>query len=271
MSFLSKADYEETCCPFEKPNSVKPIPVNRVIEKLDAYLDRKDYTAAERHLKYWLLEADAQGDRRGKLTVLNEMIGLYRKTAQEEPCLAAIAEALALSDEKEFAGTVTVGTTALNAATGYMAFSQPEKASCLYRKAQRIYEAELKPDDSKLGGLYNNMALALTALGNYDEAEDLFHRAIEIMSQKEAGELDMAISYCNLADLVEARDGLDAGAPQLYDYLDKAEALLNTKTLPVNGYFAFVCEKCAPTFGYYGYFTTQKDLMRKAEAYYEGN
>ena len=34
------------------------------------------------------------------------------------------------------------------------------------------------------------------------------------------------------------------------------------------GYYAFVCEKCAPTFEYYGYFLAAQDLNERAEAGY---
>ena len=51
---------------------VTPIPIGRIIEKLDSYLNQNDYASAERHLRYWLSEAETCHDMRGKLTVLNE-------------------------------------------------------------------------------------------------------------------------------------------------------------------------------------------------------
>ena len=80
--FLSKDDYEEPRCLLNMHPKVTPISVGRMIEKLDSYLNQNDYDAAERHLKYWLTEADAGHDMRGKLTVLNEQIGFYRKTGK---------------------------------------------------------------------------------------------------------------------------------------------------------------------------------------------
>ena len=56
--FLSKDDYEEPRCLLNMHPEVTPIPVGRMIEKLDSYLNQNDYDAAERHLKYWLTEAD---------------------------------------------------------------------------------------------------------------------------------------------------------------------------------------------------------------------
>lgn len=248
---------------------VKPIPVGRVIEKLDSYLDRDDYAAAERHLRYWLAEADAGNDRRGKLTVLNEQIGLYRKAGNEAECLRAVSDALTLADSMDMERSVTYGTTLINAATGYKAFGKAEEALPLYRKAKTIYEAELDADDGRLGGLYNNMAAAQTDLREFREAEELYHRAIAIMEKQENGALEVAVTCLNLADLIAAERGLEAGAEEIEKQLMKTEELLDTESLPRNGYYAFVCEKCAPVFGYYGYFLTERELMRRAREIYD--
>lgn len=266
---LTKNDYEEPCCPLNLHPEITPIPVGRVIEKLDAYLDRNDYPAAERHLNYWLAEAEMSHDLRGKLTVRNEQIGLYRKTGKETECFAAITDALSLAAMLEMEQTVTYGTTLVNAATGYKAFGKAEEALPLYRKARTVYEAALTPDDGRLGGLYNNMALTLTELGAYREAEELYHKAIGIMRQQENGALEVAITYLNLADLVTAEEGLEVGEEKTEAYLQKAEQLLDTENLPKNGYYAFVCEKCAPVFGYYGHFAVQQELERRAKEIYE--
>lgn len=78
----------------------------------------------------------------------------------------------------------------------------------------------------------------------------------------------MAVTYCNLADLAAMEHGVEQAEEQIREYLMTAERLLNTETLPKNGYYAFICEKCAPTFGYYGFFLTEKELARRAEEIY---
>ena len=265
----SKDDYEEPECLLNMHPEITPIPVGRMIEKLDSYLNKKDYDAAERHLRYWLTEADAGHDRRGKLAVLNEQIGLYRKTEKEKECLTAISTALSLAESMDMNESVTYGTTLINAATGYKAFGKAEDALPLYRKAQMIYEKALDPDDGRLGGLYNNMALTLTELKEFSEAEELYQKAIKVMEKQENGELEIAITYLNIADLIAARDGLENGEKEIEKQLIKAEKLLNTDGLPKDGYYAFVCKKCAPVFGYYGYFLTEQELNRRAREIHE--
>ena len=267
--FLSKNDYEEPKCLLNMHPEAISIPVGRIIEKLDAYLSEKDYDSAERHLRYWLSEADACRDMRGKLTVLNEQIGLYRKTGKEAECISAIYDALSLADSLDIDKSVTYGTALINAATGYKAFGKAEDALPLYRKAREIYESTLDLCDGRLGGLYNNMALTLTELKEFREAEELYHKAVSVMEKQENGELEVAITYLNLADLVCVEFGFEAGEKEIEKFLLKAEGLLYTDSIPRDGYYAFVCEKCAPVFGYYGYFLTEQELKRRAREIYE--
>ncbi len=267
--FLKKTDYEEPCCPLNMhPDTVK-IPIGRIIEKLDDYLSRNDYSAAERHLSYWLAEAENGHDLRGKLTVLNEQIGLFRKLGRVTEGLRAVEAALSLADSLEMENTVTYGTTLINAATAYKAFDKAVDALPLYQKAQKIYESSLAPEDARLGGLYNNMALTVMSLEKYRDAENLFTKAMSVMEKQEHGEGEMAITCLNLADLVSAEIGMEAGEKEIEALLEKAESLLNTEDLPKDGNYAFICEKCAPIFGYYGYFLFEKELANRARLIYE--
>ncbi len=266
---LSKNDYEEPRCLLNMHPEVDPIPVRRIMEKLDSYLDRNDYDAAERHLLYWLAEADACRDARGRLTLLNEQIGLYRKRGKETECLRAAKDALALAESLEMENSVSYGTTLINAATAYKAFGDTGAALPLYEQAREIYELQLSPDDGRLGALYNNMALTVMETEHFREAEELFQKALSVMEKVPHGEADMAITLCNLADLTAAEAGTLDGERRISQVLDRAYALLDTPDLPRDSYYAFVCEKCAPTFGYYGFFMAKRELLRRAEEIYE--
>ena len=98
---LEREAYTEPRCPLSPParagSQGHSIPRNRVLEKLDQYLARRDYPGAERHLVYWLEEARQNGDEEGAFLVLNELMGLYRKLNREEEAIACAQEALALS------------------------------------------------------------------------------------------------------------------------------------------------------------------------------
>ena len=274
--YLQKEDYQEPQCllcetdPQSKEAAVSRIPTGRVIERLDAFLAKNDYAAAERHLRYWEQEALAGGDDRGLFTVCNELMGLCRKLGQREEALAYAERTLALVERLSMTEHVTGGTAYLNAATVCKAFGDAAKGLPLFERAKAIYEAQLAPDDSRLAGLYNNMALALVDLRRFDEADALYQKAIDLTIRTPEAQGDAAISLLNRANLIEARDGLLEGNDAICACLDRAEELLNDPALPHDGYHAFVCEKCAPTFGYYGYFAFQKELEERAATIYAG-
>ena len=269
-------DYTDPICPFctdqfKKQPPVRPIPTQRVLEKLDEHLGRNDYDSAERHLLYWLDEAKDGRDKHGMLTVENELMGLYRKTNRKEKALESVRKALNLIDDSKLGSAVVAGTTFTNAATVYKAFAMPEESIELFEKAKDIYEKELQSDDPRLGGLYNNLGLTLTDLKRFDEAEEYYNKAINVMSDNKNGELEIAITYLNLCDLNEAKLGSEQSEKIIDKYIEKAYELLNRDYLPRNGYYAFVCEKCAPTFGYFGRFLYQKELSDRARSIYERN
>ena len=266
---LKLEDYQESCT--TSPGSCgvpKHIPQSRVIEKMDEYMAKRDYEGAERHLIYWLNEARFLGDRRGELTVRNELIGHYRKTANRENALEQVDLALSLLKELDLDGTISSGTVLVNAATALNAFGENERSLDLFQDALRVYEGNDSTDSSLLGGLYNNMGLTCCDLLRYDDAMVFFTLAVKKMSGVKAGELERAITYLNMADCLLKQGGMETNEPLIYSYLDKAEEDLLRDHDAEDGYIAFVFEKCAPVFSYYGYFKTAEDLKNKSEELY---
>ena len=265
---LEKEDYiEPECVLCGKPGEetgAKPVPLGRILDRLREYEDRSDWEAVERHLKYWLSEAETNRDERGQLMLNNELMGYYRKQGKQEEAFAHADRAVELIAKLGMEDTVTAGTTWVNAGTVWEAFGDPVGGLSFFEMAQVNYEKNLPENDGRLGGLYNNMALALAVCGRYDEAESMFRRALGVMEKQENGELEQAITWLNMADAAEAAFGAEAAEDKVAEYLDRAEELLNAEKLPHNGYYAFVCEKCAPVFGHYGYFTTEAELMKRA-------
>ena len=266
---LEREEYiDPRCALCGKPGeeeTIRPVPVGRILDKLREYEDRNDWPAVERHLKYWLAEAEVNRDRRGQLMLHNELMGYYRKQGKQEEAFAHAEQAAALVEELGMEDTVTAGTTWVNAGTVREAFGDPVGGLAYFERARANYEKNLPADDGRLGGLYNNMALSLAVCGRYEEAEEMFLRAIEVMKKQENGELEQAITWLNMADAAEAALGAEAAEDAVEEYLETAETLLNTESLPRNGYYAFVCEKCAPVFGHYGWFMTEAELKRRAE------
>lgn len=245
------------------------ISLDRILEKLDAYLHKNDYTGAERHLLYWQNEADAAENNSVMLAVRNELIGLYRKLGRREEALSSVRAALNLIASLGITRQVGAATTYLNAATAYKAFGMAKEALPLFEDARTIYEEALPQDDARLAGLYNNMALALVDLGRYAEAAALYARAITVLEAGKGGALEVAITYLNMASAKESELGLLAADTEISSLLAKAKALLEGHEKR-DGYYAFVCEKCASVFGYYGHFAYEAELLQRARNIYEG-
>lgn len=268
---------------------IRPVPQRRIIDKMDEYMSRRDYNSAERHLLYWLEEAKLGGDLQGQLMLRNELVGHYRKTGQKEPAMESAAKALDLLRELDMENTITAGTTYVNIATACGAFGDHERAIRLFEKARAAYESSSQTETQLLGGLYNNMALTCTELGRCEEALALYEKAADLMGRVPDGELEQAITYLNMANTVEVQLGLEAGEQQINALVERAEELLEAKGEELLGkgeaaltdgtdlramkqeerarlgYYAFVCEKCAPTFAYYGYFMTAESLTERSE------
>lgn len=271
---LEREDYIDPACPLcGKPGeteSPRPVPIDRIQRKLLEYEDASDWTGAERHLKYWLAEAEMNRDRRGQLMLHNELMGFYRKQGRKEEAFFHAKTADALVSDLQMEETVTAGTTWVNAGTVREAFGDPVGGLDWFEKALENYEKNLPENDGRLGGLYNNMALALTSCGRWTEAKEMFLKALRVMEQQEHGEPEQAITWLNMADALEAELGPEEAAEYTGEYLDRAAELLDAPDLPRNGYYAFVCEKCAPVFGHYGYFAEEAELRKRVEEIREG-
>ncbi len=246
------------------------VSIERILSKLDEHLYRNDYVSAERHLLYWLAEASVVGDFHTELLVRNELMGLYRKTGKREQALTAADTAVKRIEELCISRQVGAATTYLNCATVYKAFDMAERGIALFEAARDVYERELEKDDSRLGGLYNNMALALVDLHRFDEANELYQKAIAVMLSTENGDLEVAITYLNMASAAESELGALDADELICEYLEKARVLLESHTQR-DGYYAFVCEKCASVFGYYGHFAYKTELDERSRRIYEGN
>lgn len=270
---LRPEDYVEPACvlcgtPYGVTPEVKSIPQQRIIEKMDEYMSRRDYAGAERHLLYWLEEAKLGNDKRGELLIRNELVGHYRKVGDKEKAFLNGQEALQLIDELDFGDTISAGTTYTNFATACNAFGENERAMALFEKARVLYEKSSATRPELLGGLYNNMALTAMSLKKFDEAHHLYDLAFRTMGQVPAGCLEQAITLLNMANLEEAENGLEEGEQAIDALVERAYNLLINGDAPHDGYYAFVCEKCAPTFSYYGWFLAANELKWRAEDIY---
>ena len=272
---IDKFDYEEPQCPLsggkdfyypeEKP--AESIPIRTVISRFDAAAAREDYAEGGRILRYWLAEARALGDRRGELSVLSELAGLYRKVGDKENGLKTVRDCLALLEKPEFAGFLSTGDMYINCGTTMSSFGKAAEALEYFEKAAAIYGEKLPKGHEMFAALYNNYGLALSFLGRMPAARAEFNKAADILSRIEARSLDLAITYLNIADtLID-----DSEISECEESVETAKRILEGSHAPRDGYYAFVCRKCAPVFRHYGHFAYAADLNERAESIYAGN
>ena len=240
--------------------------VERILSRLDEFFSRNDYVSAKEYILSSVEES--KGDLKTTLVLKNELMGLCRKCGQKDEAIAAAEGAMAVVKEMGIEENVGAGTTYLNSATVYKAFDMPERSIELFEKTLRIYEKKLSPNDKRFGGLYNNMALTLVDLKRFDEAYECYNKALSVMQQTEDGAPEAAITYLNIASAVEAELGLEDGEKRINENLEKAIELLDSYKKR-DGNYAFVCEKCASVFGYYGYFAYKKKLDDISRSIYE--
>ncbi len=240
--------------------------VEQILSRLDEFFSRNDYVSAKEYILSSVEES--KGDLKTTLVLKNELMGLCRKCGQKDEAISAAEGAIEVVKQMGIEENVGAGTTYLNSATVYKAFGRPEKAIELFEKTLKIYEKKLSPNDKRFGGLYNNMALALVDLKRFDEAYDCYNKALSVMQNTEDGAPEAAITYLNIASAVEAELGLEDGENRINENLEKAIALLDSYKKR-DGNYAFVCEKCASVFGYYGYFAYKKKLDDISRSIYE--
>ena len=250
-------------------NFENPININNLIAELDHILSRNDYNSAREFLEKWVGIAQNQNDDKSLFSLCNECIGLYRKIGDKENCYKYCDKSLDLLKVLNIENTVTGATAYTNCATAFKAFGEAEKSISYFEKAVSLYESLLPENDPKLAGLYNNFALSLVDLKNFEKAFYLYEKAIDVLNSNPKFNLEQAVSYLNMANAVEAQKGLENACEEIDVLLDKAQKVLNENYSETDGNYAFVCEKCAPTFGYYGRFLYENELKERARVIYE--
>ena len=265
---LELMDYmEPECVLCDKPVGFKQkkqmIPQQRISQKLDELMGRKEYQQAENLLKYWLEEARVSFDDQGVFMLYNEMMGYYRKMADKDNAYKAVDNALSMLDELDYRDSVSGATCYTNAATVYTAFGEPEKSVELFEKARTIYENNREHNEYKLASLYNNMATALVALKRYSEADELYHKALEVDSQIENSQLEMAMTYLNILDALISEKGVENIDDEAAILLAQAKDCLDDERLERDSYYSFVCDKCVGIYRYFGWFRYAGELEER--------
>ncbi len=256
---------DDSACCTVKPETT--VPIFAVLNRVDEMLAKEDYEGAERICKYWLMEARAMKDKRGELAVLNELMGLYRKMNNKEKAIVVVENGLKILADENLQD-ISAGTIYVNAATTMKFCGDASRAMGYYQKAKGIYQQKLQANDGLMGALQNNMGLCYADLGDKQKARDCFNFALGIMKKQEKGQLEVAITYLNIADLLENNE---ENQVELQNLMEKAFACFEDEKVERDGYYAFNCRKCAGVFKFYGFFAYGMELNNRADKIYARN
>lgn len=243
--------------------------IHEIIRELDYLLSKNEYSLAAEFLENRIKAAEKTNDYKTLFSLYNECIGLFRKLQEKEKCFYYCEKALSSAEASELSLTVAGATAFINCATAYKAFGDAEKSLPLFIRAREIYEKLLPESDKRLAGLYNNFALTLVDLRRFDEAWELYEKALSVLEKAKNGLPEEAITFLNMANALEAKSGIEEACEKINELLDKAQKLLDESISETDGNYAFVCEKCASTFGYYGRFFYEAELKERARVIYE--
>lgn len=243
------------------------IEVSRFLERLDRCFARKDLQEAGRCISHWEAEARSAGDDRGLLTVLNEAVGLYRRTGQRRKGLQAAEECLLLLERTGQGDTLSGAVILTNAATNFCRFGECSRALPLYARAEAIYRRSGRTGAYEFAALLNNRAAALEELKRYDEAEKDWLDAIGILEEEGHHDADIAVSLVMLAHLAWDRD--DAAQDRVESLLDRAWEYLNSSRQVRDADYAWALQKCVPSFEYFRRPDEARALREVAQEIYD--
>ena len=260
----------ENCC----TNNTASI--DRIMEKYDYYLSINDIDNATKHLFFWEKEylsmrSLSLSDKRNLFSIENELVGLYRNTSKKQEAYKSIDILLNLIKELELQDTITCATAYTNIATCYKVFSDIDLSIQYFNKALDIYKTQsFDKNTYKYASLLNNYALALIDKFEYEKAYQYFNDAITYLSNIKNAQLEVALTYLNLATLKEKELGLLESEQLIDEYLEKAKIILDSSDVTKDSYYAFVCSKAKTVYKYYGYFLYSKELDERMKRIYEG-
>ena len=241
------------------------IDVKKLLSEVDALYEVNRLEEAEALLEDSFRKADQLSDHEGKLGILNELLGCYRKTHKKEAAFWAVNESQRLLTALGMDNTVTSGTVRLNAATTLREFGEAEKALELYVASARVFSNHLDPNDYRFATLYNNYAACLETCGDVESAEKYYLKAIAVLKRLPECKIEEAVTYVNLACLYGELDPEDS---RIEKYLFFAKDIFDDEHVKRDGYYAFNVLKCVSAYDHYGFFRDAAELKKRAEKIY---
>lgn len=144
--------------------------IQKILTRYDSYLNMGKLKDAEALLLLSLQDAEEEGLYGARLTLLNELEGMYRTTGRARQAIEISEKALALISVLGLTGQEPHAVTLLNGATACRAAGENEKALQMYRRAEQILRDLGQEEGYSMTALYNNISQAYLDLQQPQQA-----------------------------------------------------------------------------------------------------
>ena len=187
--------------------------------KLDELLRLKKMDEAEQYLLDNLKAELEAEDTQAVLTVMSELIGLYRVTGRGEQSMMISDKSMHIARNAGMEGTEGYATIVLNAATAYRAAGRLERAEELYGEVvSQLKKADCK-DGYRYASLYNNISILYQETGRYEQAEAELKKALALIKNLPDCKVEEATTYINLALLYIKQEKYDMAEENIKEAL----------------------------------------------------
>lgn len=199
--------------------------MNQFLKDLDSLFAEGKIMEVEGFLERSLQAARAQKDDYAEVSILNELIGFLRDVSKYDKSLDYGSQAVKKMQEMGMTDNIGYATTLLNVATACRAAGQLEVSLKYFEQILPIYQRHLPADDMLVASYHNNVALLYQEMGDHKKACEHLDKALEIATQHENTENEVATTHANLGISLVRVLRTDEGIAHLQEAIRIFEAL----------------------------------------------
>lgn len=180
--------------------------VQSKLQHLDNLYAQNRIDDAEQFLLREIDEGNLENSLTEKISLNNELMGIYRNKGDRERCMKQVMQQLIwMSDAGDQLDPASEATLYLNISNAYQAFDMLEDSYDILCKVEESYKRNLDKGDFRVASLYNNKAVVLMKLKDLDQAEVYFKMALSLLKNLREAEDEIAVTYQNLSNIYSAR------------------------------------------------------------------
>lgn len=178
-------------------------------EKLDNMFAERRFNQIEKFISSVLTDAENSGEYELAVAACNELGGFFRATSRYEEGIVLYQKALEYLEILGLENSENYATTMINYATILNFSGADEEAIRAYEKATRILKICGIEADYRTATLYNNMSSIYCKKGELQTAAVYLNKAMLILENLSESEIEIAITYSNLANIYRKAERLD--------------------------------------------------------------